>query len=272
MLFWKYVQMGLCYFSKGSRKFMVVLPTKSLESPALQSEFQLKSCSLSFCSEKLLGDPEAHVQIGSRKGKRGVNDGVLNMSERKIWTRGNLEAQSNVCLVSSVSSLPAGIQLVSDPVSYPQIYPVQSGFPSRLGTPWVLAQETKQERLAGPGCPVLSFSPFYVGVRAEASPPCSVLATLTPVVQTLPAALHPSRMIVAGLCCGSPAQVIILFAHMHVYTRAPWTVYGSTSGHAVTQNTRSFSQSANCPVGARVQRKPDRKSPFPLGTDFPLGR
>lgn len=76
--------MGLCYFSKASRKFMVVLPTKSLENPALQSEFQLKSCSLSFCSEKLLGDPEAHVQIRSRKGKRGVNDGVLNVSEHKI--------------------------------------------------------------------------------------------------------------------------------------------------------------------------------------------
>ena len=63
---------------------MVVLPTKSLESPALQSEFQLKFCSLSFCSEKFVGDPEAHVQIRSRKGKRSVNDRVLNKSEHKI--------------------------------------------------------------------------------------------------------------------------------------------------------------------------------------------
>lgn len=80
---------------------MVVLATKSLESPALQSEFPAQVLfSESFCSEKFLGDPEAHVQIRSRKGKRKVKDRVLNIREHEIWTRGDLEAQSSVCLVS----------------------------------------------------------------------------------------------------------------------------------------------------------------------------
>lgn len=101
MLFWKYIQMGLCCFSKRSTKLMVFLATKSLESSALQSEFPARVLLFeSFCFEKSLGDPEAHVQIRNRKGKRRVKERVLNIREHEIWTRGELEAQSNVCLVS----------------------------------------------------------------------------------------------------------------------------------------------------------------------------
>ena len=38
----------------------------------------------SFCFEKSLGDPEAHVQIRNRKGKRRVKERVLNIREHEI--------------------------------------------------------------------------------------------------------------------------------------------------------------------------------------------
>lgn len=72
--------MGLCYFLKGPRKLKVVLPTKSLENLAVLNEFPARFLS----SERFLGDPEAQFQIRSRRGKRRVNDRVLNMSEQKI--------------------------------------------------------------------------------------------------------------------------------------------------------------------------------------------
>lgn len=160
---------------------MVVLATKSVESPALQSEFPAQVLfSESFCSEKFLGDPEAHVQIRSRKGKRKVKDRVLNIREHEIWTRGDLEAQSSVWW--AVSSLPAGIQRVSDPVSRPQICSVHSGCsPSLLGTPQVLAQEMKQERLAGQSCPFILT--LQCGGQSR-SPPHSLL--VPPALQCRP--------------------------------------------------------------------------------------
>lgn len=49
-----------------------------------------------FLLWEALGDPEAHIQIRSKKGKRRVNDRVLNMSGCKIRISGNLEIQTKL--------------------------------------------------------------------------------------------------------------------------------------------------------------------------------
>ena len=131
---------------------MVVLATKSLESPALQSEFPAQVLfSESFCSEKFLV-LKPMFRFGAGKG--------WGKWRTEFWILGNMRFEPEeiwrpkaMFVWWAVSSLPAGIQLVSDPVSYPRICPVHSGWsPSLLGTPQVLAREMKQERLAGQSC------------------------------------------------------------------------------------------------------------------------
>lgn len=74
----------MLFFKKINKINGKGLATKSLESSALQSEFPARVLLFeSFCFE-FLGDPEAHVQIRNRKGKRRVKDRVLNIREHEI--------------------------------------------------------------------------------------------------------------------------------------------------------------------------------------------
>lgn len=218
MLFWKYIQLGLCYFSKRSTKLMVVLATKSLESSALQSEFPARVLlSESFCSEKFLGDPKAHVQIRNRKGKRRVKDRVLNIREHEIWTRGDLEAQSNVCLVSCFLSSVLSPNMLC-PLwlfSIPPWYSTSPGTGSE-------ARKACRSRLSPHSHPSMR--------GWEQKPPTLSSCDPSPAVQTVLTVPYLSQMIIAGLCCGSPTQVIS-FAHMLAYARAPSLILCCAHGY-----------------------------------------
>ena len=211
---------------------MVVLATKSLESPALQSEFPAQVLfSESFCSEKFLGDPEAHVQIRSRKGKRKVKDRVLNIREHEIWTRGDLEAQSNVCLVSCFFStcrhstcfrssvlspnMPCPLWLISIP-------------------PWYsTSPDTGNE--ARKACrPKLFFHSHPSMWGSERKPPTLSSCAPSPAVQTLLIFLKWSLW---GYAVIAPHGLLCLHTRMRLPVLPPW----SSAGHVVMQNTCSFS-------------------------------
>ena len=82
----------------------------------------------------------------------------------------------------------------------------------------------KQERLAAKAVP--SFSPFNVGVRAEA--PQTLFLCPQPCSADPP---YLSQMIIVGLCCDSPTRVIV-FAHTHVIACAPSLVLCWARGYA----------------------------------------
>lgn len=124
---------------------------------------------------------------------------------------------------------------VSYPVSYPQICSVHSGCsPSLLGTPQVLAQEVKQERLAGQGCPLILTLPWGGESR---SLPHSLL--VTPALQCRPSLLSLIflKWSLQGYAVVAPHRLFRLHTCLHMLVLPPW----SSAAHMVMQNTCSFS-------------------------------